>query len=115
MVTIRAAIRFSEDDIPNKSFHIIVLLINDPKIRNLSILFKSFLTAKAFGVRMNVIAIKKSHDIEALFPKHSDRINRTRRAAYMKQKFHSPDSISIRYFCHPDSAHFLLFYSLLVC
>ena len=68
MIAKTAPIGFPEHNGLNKSFEIVALLIDHLKRNIPAIIFQCLFPFKTFCVRMNIMAVKKSHDIHTLIP-----------------------------------------------
>jgi hypothetical protein len=74
MVTVRTSVSFPEDYISDEFFKIILLLIDYPQINRGCIICKSFSPFDTFGIRMDVMVIKKTENLQALRPEDFNRI-----------------------------------------
>ena len=88
MVAIIAAFRFPKGHMLYKSLYIVTLLVNDLQIDLFGIGLKGFLTLYTFSVRMNVMAVKKSHHLQTFVSHGFDRIYGAVCTADVQKDFH---------------------------
>jgi hypothetical protein len=84
VITIIAAILFAVYHILNKSFQIVAFLEDDPQIDLIGIKLQGLLTFETLTIRVDVMAIKKTQDLQTFRPQCFNRINGTRCAACMQ-------------------------------
>ena len=85
MIAVAAPVALSKSDAADKALHVIILLVNDAQIFICGKALQGFLPAQAFRIWMDVMAIKKSHDIESIRFQYPERIDGAWCAAEMKQ------------------------------
>jgi hypothetical protein len=84
MITIIAAILFTVYHILNKSLYIVTFLENYPQIDLIGIRLQGLLAFETLAVRVDVVAVKKPHDLQTFRPQCFNRINGTGCAACMQ-------------------------------
>jgi len=84
MVANLASLRFPESDSLNKTFQVIIFLVNNLKVDHFGIRFKGLLPLDTLCVGMDIIFVKKAHDLKTIKAKVLDRIYGARGTAYMK-------------------------------
>ena len=84
MITIIAAILFAIYHILNKSLQIVTFLEDDAQIDLIGIKLQGLLAFETLAVRVDVIAIKKPHDLQPFRLQCFNRINGTGCAASMQ-------------------------------
>ena len=65
VVAIGAAFGFTKRYVAQKVFQMITLLVDHPQIDALRVPVKRFLATQTLSVGMNVVAVKKAHDVQA--------------------------------------------------
>lgn len=84
VITVAAAILLPVNDVLNKAFQVVAFLVDNPQIDLLGIGLYSFLAFQAFGVGMDVVAVKKAHDFQIAGSHGLDRVNRAGSAAQVQ-------------------------------
>ena len=88
VVTVTAAIGFPENDVPQKPFKVIGVLVNYLKIDAGAVILEGLFPFKAFRVWMDVVPIEKSHHRQSGFPQVPDGHNAAGCTADMKKYLH---------------------------
>jgi hypothetical protein len=84
MVAIIAAILFTVYHILYKSLQIVTFLENYPQIDLSGISLQGLLAFETLAIRVDVVAVKKTHDLQAFRPQYFNWINGTGCAACMQ-------------------------------
>ena len=84
VVTIGATFFLAKHDILQKCFHVVGILIDDIEVYLLGIGLERFLAPVALLKRVDIVIVKKTHDLKALGSKDLQRIYGTGRAAYVQ-------------------------------
>jgi hypothetical protein len=88
MIAKRAAIRFPERHIPDKTFQIITFLVNDVEIDGSRIRLEGFLSFDALCVRMDVVSVEKTQNIKSFISKNPCRVYAAWCATGVKKDLH---------------------------
>jgi hypothetical protein len=67
MIAIITALGFPKGHVPDKFFQVVAFLVNDLQIDLFGIGFEGLLTPFAFGVRMDIMTVKKTHYRQTIF------------------------------------------------
>lgn len=81
MIAVPASIRFSIHHILDKAFEVVTLLDDDFEVDLVCIFLQGVLPSFTLRIRVNIMTIKKAHDLKIFVPKHFGRVNSTWAAA----------------------------------
>lgn len=84
MVAVNAAILFPVNNVLNKSFQVVTILVDHPQINLAGIGLQGLLASETLRVWMDVVPVKKPHDFQATGPEGFNGVDGAGCAAYVQ-------------------------------